>query len=528
LNKVARHSNATLRDLVRPFWVLCCIATIGIMSLAGLVTYALNQNAVTSSEHLFSTALSAKQERLGELLLEYGYWDEAVENLADTFDAGWATENLGPYLYKTLGVSQVHVLDGADASVFSSVEGEAVNVDPLAMFGAPLRALIAQARSVEDNTAPVSASGIVKGDGLHHIMSTIRMTTYGTFQGKEVDISTDHVMIFAVAMDDDILAEISEGYLLPNLRISAEAPALWESGFEILTPEAADPAYFVWQPPLPGTELLPNVIAGVIAIFGIMGGAAFWFVRRARGAAMDLERALAAADNANNAKTDFLRNVAHEVRTPINAIIGFSEIMQRRLFGPLGSEKYEEYVDDISKTGSHMLTLVSDLLDLEKIEAGAIEVSVTEAPVDEALTEVVAMMRETARKNDIRLETELPEALPVPQSDPKLIRQMLLNLLGNAIKFTPQGGQVTCRAFVPEPHWIALQISDTGRGMHPHQIPKVLEPFGQIDGGASHVQRGSGLGLPITRKLAERLGGSLVLESAIDHGTTATIRLPTG
>lgn len=411
MKNTARHSISTLRELARPFWVLCCISTLGIMSLAGLVTYALNQNAVTSSEHLFSTVLAAKQERLGELLLEYGYWDEAVENLVDGFDAGWAGDNLGIYLYETLGVSQVHVLDGADVPLFGAAKGEVVDVDPLVLFGAPLRALIAEARAVEDDTPPVSASGVVKGDGLHHIVSAIRMTTYGMLQGIEVNISTDHVMIFATAMDEDFLAEISEGYLLPDLGITSEAPALWEAGFKIPAPDGADQAYFVWQPPLPGTELLPVVIAGVIAVFGIMGGAAFWFVQRARSAAMDLERARAAADRANNAKTDFLRNVAHEVRNPVNAIVGFSEIMQRRLFGPLGSEKYEEYVDDISKAGSHMRTLVSDLLDLEKIEAGAIEISMIEAPVDEALSEAVAMMRETARTNDIRLETEFADAL---------------------------------------------------------------------------------------------------------------------
>jgi signal transduction histidine kinase len=239
-----------------------------------------------------------------------------------------------------------------------------------------------------------------------------------------------------------------------------------------------------------------------------------------------LEIAVANAEAASLAKTEFLANVSHELRTPLNAIIGFSEIMQRELFGQLGHRNYREYTDAIVMSARHLLAVICDLLEMSRAEAGAL--TIEEAGVD--LAEVVASCRqllgETAKDKKLRLVVELPQALPHLWADKRLVKQMLLNLISNSIKFTPEGGTITVEARQAADGRFMLAVSDTGIGIAPKNFAKVLSPFGQVESAMNRSHEGTGLGLPLVKGMIERHGGTLELASELGQGTTVTLYFP--
>jgi Amt family ammonium transporter len=218
--------------------------------------------------------------------------------------------------------------------------------------------------------------------------------------------------------------------------------------------------------------------------------------------------------------------MSHELRTPLNAIIGFSEIMTEEYFGPMGSPKYSEYAGDIHKSGRHLLDVINDVLDLSKIEADKFELSESDVDLGEALGDAARYVEQRARLEKIDFEM-----LPVPaidlMADGKALRQMLLNLLTNAVKFTSSGGRVTLRTAIEADGRLAISVTDSGQGMRRSDIPKALEAFGQITGDKTrYAHEGTGLGLPITAALIRLHGGTLVIDSRPGQGTTATLRFP--
>jgi PAS domain S-box-containing protein len=237
-------------------------------------------------------------------------------------------------------------------------------------------------------------------------------------------------------------------------------------------------------------------------------------------------RAQEMADQASRAKTDFLANVSHEFRTPLNGIIGFSEIMASEVFGPLGAPRYREYAEDIIRSGRHLLALINDVLDVSRIEAGAM--SLHEEPVDlaRAVEECVAMVEQRAEAKEIALVKDVQPGLPTMLADVTRIKQILLNLVTNAVKFTEQGGDVRVEAFWTADGGHVLRVSDTGIGIDPKDIPKVLMPFGQAHRAFTRAHEGFGLGLSLVHSLTEEHGGKLEIDSAPGEGTAVTVRFP--
>src|SRR3546814_864465 len=232
------------------------------------------------------------------------------------------------------------------------------------------------------------------------------------------------------------------------------------------------------------------------------------------------------AERANHAKSAFLANMSHELRTPLNAIIGFSEIMEQGLFGPLGNPQYREYAEDIRRSASHLLSIISDILDLSKIEAGRMELHEEGIDIAYVVNSCRTFVKEAAANAGLTLHSVLPEGLPTLYADKRAVRQILLNLLSNAIKFTPAGGRVAVEARVEPAGGLSLVVRDTGIGMTADEIEIVLQPFGQVESAHTRSHDGTGLGLPITKSLAEMHGGSMTVESAVDKGSTITVRFP--
>jgi signal transduction histidine kinase len=238
-----------------------------------------------------------------------------------------------------------------------------------------------------------------------------------------------------------------------------------------------------------------------------------------------LRHAKEEAEIASRSKTEFLANMSHELRTPLNAIIGFSDILARQLFGPLGQERYIEYAHDIHDSGQHLLNLINDVLDIAKIEVNKTELAEETVNAHEVIDACLRLMRDRAAAAGVEIAARLGPDLPRLRADDRRLKQILLNLVSNAVKFTPPGGRVEIRAEALADGF-RFVVADTGIGIAPEDIATALTPFGQIDSSLARRYQGTGLGLPLARSMTELHGGRLEIESAPGSGTAVTVWLP--
>ena len=243
-------------------------------------------------------------------------------------------------------------------------------------------------------------------------------------------------------------------------------------------------------------------------------------------AKVTVEAAAVLAKESSLAKSHFLANMSHELRTPLNAIIGFSEIIHREEFGAVGKPKYVEYANDISDAGKHLLSIINDILDLSKIETGKLALNESTINIAEIVSSCLLLVKDRAIANNISMNIDIAEDLAPLCADERMIKQILINILSNAIKFTPDGGDVKLCIWSQPDSGCVFRIIDTGIGMALDDIPLALSPFDQVDSDLNRSFEGTGLGLPLSKALVELHGGSVDLQSEIDVGTSVTFRFP--
>ncbi|HEY6601261.1 MAG TPA: ATP-binding protein [Xanthobacteraceae bacterium] len=231
------------------------------------------------------------------------------------------------------------------------------------------------------------------------------------------------------------------------------------------------------------------------------------------------------AEEASQAKSKFLANMSHELRTPLNAIIGFSEIMESGMFGPLGSDKYREYCSDIHQSGQYLLDVINDILDMSKIEAGRIRLDAEPIELEPFLNDAMRVVSGRANDKRLKLTARIGRGIRL-SADHRLLKQIMLNLLSNAVKFTPEGGRVTVRARKTAGGWVSISIADTGIGIPEEALARLGRPFEQVESQLTKSHQGSGLGLAIAKSLTELHHGSMRIHSTPGRGTMVLLRLP--
>ena len=232
------------------------------------------------------------------------------------------------------------------------------------------------------------------------------------------------------------------------------------------------------------------------------------------------------AQTANRTKSEFLANMSHELRTPLNAVIGFSEAIESGLHGPVGDPLYEEYARHINVAGHHLLEVISDILDLSKVEAGSYEVHESEVDVARAIDVCLGVVAAQALAGNLTFRKNVPANLPRLRSDERTLRQTVLNLLSNAVKFSPPDGQVAIAVWASSDDGFFIEITDTGIGMTAREIAAAIQPFTQVDGALDRQYEGTGLGLSLSKKFVELNDGTLEITSEKGVGTTVTVRFP--
>ncbi|MES2293897.1 MAG: HAMP domain-containing sensor histidine kinase [Pseudomonadota bacterium] len=305
-----------------------------------------------------------------------------------------------------------------------------------------------------------------------------------------------------------------------NGAISAKAdfPA---AGIAAIASQDDDTILVHWRQTV-SLEALGLAVRSVIAV--AVGLFLFLQLRWRENTLSDLAKARIAAEGSNMAKANFLANMSHELRTPLNAILGFSEIIKSAAFGPIGSN-YREYAGDIHSSGTHLLSLINEVLDLSKLEAGQFELVEQHVNLADLVESSTRFVEPQAQKGRVGLSHSIEPAVSLIRADERRMRQILINILANAVKFTPPGGQVGL-VVRRTGKGLLIQISDTGIGIPADKIEMAMEPFSQVEAGANRHYQGTGLGLPLAKRLVELHGGTLSLESEVSQGTVVSILLP--
>jgi PAS domain S-box-containing protein len=232
------------------------------------------------------------------------------------------------------------------------------------------------------------------------------------------------------------------------------------------------------------------------------------------------------AEDASRAKAGFLAAMSHELRTPLNAVIGFAEIMHQQVLGPIGTPEYRDYAGHILRSGQHLLSLINDVLDYARIESGSLRLNLVPVEVRGLLRGTLEILAETAAAGGVTLATDLTEQRITIRADEQRLHQVLLNVVGNAVKFTPAGGRVAVALRPGAAGGAVITVTDSGIGIDEAQIARAFEPFWQADSGLDRVKEGAGIGLPLARQLVALHGGRLELQSRVGEGTRITIEMP--
>lgn len=334
--------------------------------------------------------------------------------------------------------------------------------------------------------------------------------------------SPSSILLHGIALQDGQSATVVQT-VVPIMSPGASAP---EGIMEVINDVSS-----TWRETERFSYYVMGGVVGMVTILLLVlilaGKKAETIIARQHEANLELTAAAAAAKAENQEKSQFLANISHELRTPLNAIIGFSDIIKNEIIAPMQNETYTRYISDINSAGIHLLSLINDILDYSKAEAGKLEMEVAEINGSKLVQSCLRLVEPRAEAGNVRLIDAMPKEPFVLINDGKKFKQILLNLLSNAVKFTPSGGQVMVTGWMNvADDTFSFEVQDSGIGIAPKDISRAMSAFGQVDNSLQRRYEGTGLGLPLTKKFVELMGGKFIIVSEVNKGTKITITVP--
>jgi len=527
---------------------LAALLLVSVLAVSGLLVYAVerqNTQSMQNARHLAMSLVKSIGDEMARIAKDHAWWDTAHENLVVSVDLGWADDNVGPYAHEAFGFTCTFVVSNDDRTVYGAVEGARRSASPTEVLGPGITPLIAEARR-QSMEVPETVTGFVRAaDGLHMVGATA--ITREDLEGTNPPQAPRAVLVYSRRVDKAFLAGLAKDYLLDGLHVEFRTPAATVAALALKDISGRVVGSLVWSPSNPGSGFVNLMVVplSLLAVIAIVATALI--VRRAQSAAGEMvaqASALAAkneelteqqriasqsrieAEIANEAKSRFLANVSHELRSPLDAIIGYSDLVGRQLGKDGGDRMLIEQSAAINQAGHHLLDLIDDLIDISRIEVGVL-------PLDERTIDprnVVQFCRRllAKRSQDARItfDASVADEVPLLRADERRLRQILINLLTNAVKYTPEGGLVVLSCEMKD-DGIAFAVSDNGPGIHTQDLERLLQPFQRgANVTAEEKREGAGLGLALAKGLVEEHAGKLVIDSSPGHGTTMIAAFP--
>ena len=508
-----------------PFTVILAVSVI---LIGGLITFSKRsqeQVAEESSLHLTKSVMEDIERRLKDQLLDYSYWDEAVENLVTNLSLAWADNNIGIYMFDRFGISASYVLDGNNIPIYGMENGNQTNQNPFNRFKGGLEDIVKRARETDPYKPPVPTSGYVTDGNDMHIVAASVLTRFPDNDLGKQKIATDSVLVYIRSLDKQLLSELSRNYLLNDLRTVTHEDNIATVALPLTADNGMPLGFLTWKIDSPARNMMTWLLPLTVGVILLFATTTYVFFQRMQRTAETLYLAKEEAESASRQKSKFLSSMSHEFRTPLNAILGFSDLIRQQKFGPLGSDRYEMYAEFVHNSGEHMLTLVNDVLDMAAIEAGRHPIIKEAIDVQPVLQKCIQTIQPLADEKGIAPHLKFEPNLQNILVDKRSFVQIILNALSNAIKFTKHGGTITVSAELSDQS-VTIKIIDTGIGIPEHIIPHVTKPFTQGHTNSNLAQDGTGLGLSIAKSLIEANDGKLSIESEVGKGTCLCIIFP--
>ncbi len=445
-------------------------------------------------------------------------WTAAYENVHENLNYQWLIDNFDNNVTFLADVNSFILYGINDQVLFSSSDPDQPDPDQILASGL---ATHLQTMLAEDYVTPVTSSGMLEVDGRFFLFGSSLLQKYDDSAPTSISPERRPAVVFLRELTEESLLKLGQNSAIDGLHMHSEAmdpashieigPNVTENLF-IQSPLVT----FGWEAKRPGADLMNKMILPLIAVTLLVLLALSYFYRKAA-SLFDILRDL------DKMKSNFVANMSHEMRTPLNAIIGFAELIKSESYGKLEGDKNKEYVGYILDSGSHLLRVINDILDLSKVEAGKMDVHQDIYRVRDLIDDSLTILEPKIDENDLVITSNIADV--EIKTDAKLFKQIIDNVLSNAIKFTPAGGRIYISNFFKQDS-VEISITDTGIGMTEEEIETALTVFGQVETAYNRDHEGTGLGLSLVTKFMQVLGGNMSVTSKKHHGTTVSLTFP--
>jgi len=501
------------RTLVAPVIIAVALSITALVTLVIFAASEQDEQALESEKAILQQEISSHFDRLRTLTEDNAWWDTSVEKVILVEDLPWIENSFGA------SAEELPFVDGTilvrpDFSILYSYHDKLSQhpfINDQNILNAKMVRVLRSMNIAENDS--VSGAAIVGNQLIAFAATLFESNDDNTFVPTLPDKRP--ILIFYSILTDFKIEQLGTSNALNSLTFSTIKPDL-AGRLALNDMEGSLLGWFSWRTRAPGTDMALDLVWPSLLLVLLVFAAMVRFIRQA-------SKIVEGQEQANRAKTSFLASMSHEVRTPLNSILGFAELLSLEMFGKIEGEKNKEYLQLIRNSGEHLLTIINDILDISKLEAGKFDVYAEKVHPNDIIDDSIRMVEPSAEERGVTITKHREKASIY--SDERIIRQVLINILSNAIKFTPNGGAVHVEASRAEDDYQIL-ITDNGIGMSETEIEIALSTFGQVRNGLAKRHGGTGLGLPLVARFMKLLGGNIEITSNPGKGTSVTLFLP--